>query len=63
MDKLIVEIIKAKKGLNALYSIKGFLVIDYFNLFRVNFNFFHTNNKPKVLYTFHFKFIFLNINL
>jgi len=63
MDKLIVEIIKAKKGLDALYSIRGFLVTNYLNFFRINFNFFYTNNKPKVLYTFYSKFIFLNINL
>jgi len=63
MDKLIVEIIEAKKGLDPLYSTRGFLVIDCFNLLRVNFNSFYTNNKPKVLYTFYSKFIFLNINL
>ena len=32
MDKLIVEIIKAEKGLDAFYNIKGFLVIDCLNL-------------------------------
>ena len=63
MDKLLVEIIKAEKGLNPLYSIRGFLVIDYLNLLRVNFNSFYTNNKPKVLYAFYSKFAFLNINL
>ena len=63
IDKLIVEITKAKKGLDALYSIRGFLVTDRFNLLRVNFNSFYTNNKPKVLYTFYSKFAFLNINL
>ena len=63
IDKLIVEIAKAKKGLDSLYSIRGFLVTDCFNLLRVNFNFFYANNKPKVLYVFYSKFIFLNINL
>jgi len=63
MDKLVVEVIKTKKGLDPFYSIKGFLVIDYFNLFKTNFNSFYSNNKPKVLYTFYSKFIFLNINL
>ena len=62
-DKLIVEIIKAKKGLDALYSIRGVLVIDCFNLLRVNFNSFYANNKPKVLYIFYSKFTLLNINL
>jgi hypothetical protein len=62
-DKLIVEVIKTKEGLDPFYSIRGFLVTDYFNLFRVNFNFFCSNNKPKVLYTLYPKFIFLNINL
>ena len=63
MDKLIVEVIKTKEGLDPFYSIRGFLVIDYFNLFKINFNFFRSNNKPKVLYTLYPKFIFLNINL
>ena len=63
MDKLTVEITEAKKGLDSFYSIRGFLVIDYFNLLRVNFNFFYTNDKPKVLYTFYSKFVFFNINL
>jgi len=62
-DKLAVEVTKTKKGLDSFYSVRGLLVIDYFNLFRVNFNPFYTNNKPKVLYIFYPKFIFLNINL
>ena len=62
-DKLVIEIIKTKKGLDPLYSIKGFPVIDYVNLLRVNFNPIYTYYKPKVLYTFYPKFIFLNINL
>jgi len=36
MDKLIVEITKAKEGLDALYSIRGFLVTDRFNLLTNN---------------------------
>jgi len=63
MDKLIVEIIEAKKGLDTFYSIRGFPVIYYLYLFRVNFNFFYADNKPKVLYLFYSKFAFLNINL
>jgi len=63
MDKLIVEIIKAKKGLEPFYSIERFLIIDRLNLFKVNFNFFYTNDKPKVLYAFYSKFVFFNINL
>jgi len=64
MDKLIVEVIEAKKGLNTFYSIRGFLVTYYLNLFKVNFNSFYTNNKPKVLYSFNSKFaFFFNINL
>jgi len=63
MDKLIVEIIEAKKGLNTFYSIRRFLVMYYLYLFRVNFNSFYTNNKPKVLYLFYSKFTFLNVNL
>jgi len=63
MDKLIVEVIETKKGLNTFYSIRGFPVTDCLNLFRVNFNSFYTNNKPKVLYLFYSKFIFPNINL
>ena len=63
IDKLVIEIIKTKEGLDPLYSIRGLLVIDYFNLLRVNFNPIRTYNKPKVLYTFYPKFIFLNISL
>ena len=63
MDKLIVKVIKAEKGLNPLYSIRGFLVINSFHLFNININSFYSNNKPKVLYIFNPKFIFLNINL
>ncbi len=63
MDKLTVEVTKTKEGLDLFYSIRGFLVIDYFNLFRIDFNSFYSNNKPKVLYTLYPKFIFLNINL
>jgi len=62
-DKTVIEAIKAKEKLNPFYGIRGFLVIDYFNLFRVNLNSFYTNNKPKVLYSFYPKLIFLNINL
>jgi len=63
MDKLIVEVIKTKKGLDPFYGVRGFPVIDCFNLFRINLNSFYSNNKPKVLYTLYPKFIFLNINL
>jgi len=62
-DKLVIEIIKTKKGLDFFYGIRGFPVTDYFNLFRINFNSFYSNDKPKVLYTFYSEFIFLNINL
>jgi len=63
INKLVIEIIKAKEGLDPLYSIRGLLAIDYFNFLRVNFNPIRTYNKPKVLYAFYPKFIFLNINL
>ena len=63
IDKTVIEVIEAKEGLDPFYSIRGFLVIDYFNLFRVNLNSFYINNKPKVLYLFYFKLIFLNIDL
>jgi len=63
INKPIVEVTEAKKGLDAFYSIRGFPVIYYLNLFRVNFNSFYANNKPKVLYLFYSKFTFLNINL
>ena len=63
IDKLIIEVIKAKEGLDTFYSIKGLLVITYFNLFRVNFNSIYTNNKPKVFYIFYPKFAFFNMNL
>ena len=63
MDKLIIEVIKAKKGLDAFYNIRGLPVADCFNLFRVNFNPIYTNNKLKVFCTFYPKFIFFNISL
>jgi hypothetical protein len=63
IDKLAIEIIKAKEGLDPLYSTRGLLAIDCFNLLRVNFNPIYTYNKPEVLYTFYPKFTFLNINL
>jgi len=37
--------------------------MDYVNRLRVNLNPIYTYYKPKVLYTFYPKFIFLNINL
>jgi hypothetical protein len=63
IDKLIIEVIEAKERLDTFYSIRGLLGIDYFNLFRVNFNPIYTYNKPKVLYIFYPKFVFLNISL
>ena len=62
-DKPAIKVAKTKKGLNSFYSVRGLPVIDYFNLFRVNFNPFCTNNKPEVLCTFYFEFAFLNIDL
>jgi len=59
----MVKVIEAEKELDTFYSIRGFLVIYYLNLFRVNFNSFYANNKPKVLCLFYSKFAFLNINL
>jgi len=63
MDKMVIEVAEAKKGLDPLYGARGFLVIDCFNLLRVNLNSFYTNNKPKVLYLFYPELTFLNINL
>ena len=63
MDKLIIEVIKAKEGLDAFYNIKGLLVTDYFNLLKINFNSIYTDNKLKVFYTFYPKFVFFNISL
>jgi len=63
MDKTAIEVIEAKEELDPLYSIRGFLVMDCFNLLRVNLNSFYTNNKPEVLYLFYPKLIFFNINL
>ena len=63
MDKPIIKVIEAKERLDTFYSIRGLLSIDCFNLLRVNFNPIYTYNKPKVLYIFYPKFIFLNISL
>jgi hypothetical protein len=63
INEPIVEVIKAKEGLDPLYSIRGFLVVDSFHFLSINFNSFCCNNKLKVLYIFYLKFIFLDINL
>ena len=63
MDKMVIKVAEAKEGLDPFYSVRGFPVVDYFNLFRVNLNSLYINNKPKVLYSFYFKLILLNINL
>ena len=63
MNKLIIKVIKAKKGLDTLYCTKGLLIINSLNLFKVDFNSIYTYNKPKIFYTFYPKFVFLNINL
>ena len=63
IDKPAVKVTKPKKGLDPFYSIKGFLVINCFNLLKINLNSFYNNNKPKVLNTFYSKFAFLNIYL
>ena len=63
IDKLVVEVIKAKEKLDPLYRIRRLLVIDCFDLFRINFNPIYTYNKSKVLYTFYPKFVFLDISL
>ena len=63
IDKLVAKVIKAKKGLDSFYYIRGLLVTDYLYLPRVNLNSFRCYNKPKVFYTFYPKLAFLNINL
>jgi hypothetical protein len=63
MDKLVVEVIKTKEGLDSFYYTRGLLVTDYLYLLRVNLNSFYSYNKPKVFYIFYPKLIFLNINL
>jgi len=63
IDKTAIEVVEAKEGLDPLYSARGFLVMDYFDLLRVNLNSFCINNEPKVLCSFYPKLIFLNINL
>ena len=62
-DKPIIEVIESKERLDSFYSTRGLLVSDYFNLFKVNFNPIRTYNKPKILYIFYPKFVFLNIGL
>jgi len=63
IDKPVIEIIKPKEGLDPFYYIRGLLVIDYLYLLKVNLNSFYSYDKPKVLYMFYPKLIFLNINL
>ena len=59
IDKLIIEVIKAKEGLDPFYNIRGFPVIDYLNLLKINFNSFYSNNKPKVIYRLYLNLYFL----
>ena len=59
----MIEVIEAKERLDSFYNIRGLLVTDYSNLLRINFNPVRTYNKPKVLYIFYPKFVFLNIGL
>ena len=63
MDKLVIKVIKAKKGLDTFYYIKGLLVINSLDLFKVHFNSFYIYNKLKILYIFYPKFAFFNVNL
>jgi hypothetical protein len=63
IEKLVVEVIKAKEGLDSFYYIRGLLVIDCLYLLRVDLNSFYSYNKPEVFYTFYPKLAFLNINL
>jgi hypothetical protein len=59
----VVEVIKAKEGLDSFYYARGLLVIDCLYLLRANLNSFYSYDKPKVFYTFYPKLAFLNINL
>jgi len=63
MDKLTVEVIKDKKGLDTLYYIKRLPVTNGLNFFKVDFNSIYAYNKPEVFYAFYPKFAFFNINL
>ena len=47
IDKLIIEVIKAKKGLDTLHCIRGLLIINDLNLLGVDFNSINTYNKLK----------------
>src|SRR6266568_4957207 len=58
INKPAINVTKTKKNLDPFYSAKGLLIINCFNLFRANFNFFYINNKPKIFYTFHPKIAF-----
>jgi len=55
----VVEVIKAKKGLESFYYIRGLLVIDCLYLLRVNLNSFYSYDKLKVFYTFYPNLYFL----
>ena len=59
----MVEVTKTEKGLDPFYGIRGFPVADSFHLLSINFDFFRSDDKPEVLYTFYPKFAFLDIDL
>ena len=63
MDKLIVEVIKPKEGLDPFYYARGLPVTDCLYLLKVDLNSFYSNDKPKVFYTLYPKLVFLNISL
>ncbi len=60
---MAIKVTEAKERLDPFYGVRGFLIINYFNLFNVNFNSLYTNNEPKILYLFYPKLILLNIDL
>ena len=49
MDKLLVEVIESKEGLDSLY-VWGFLLVYYrFNFLRINVDTVYSDNKTKEL--------------
>jgi hypothetical protein len=63
MDKLMVKVIKAEEGLDSLYSIRGFLVVNSFHLLSVNFDSFCSDNELEVLCMSYLEFAFLDVDL
>jgi hypothetical protein len=62
-DKLSIEVTESQEGLDCLYYIGGFLIIDYLDLLWIDSDTIYTNNKTKVLSLDNPELILLEVSL